>query len=368
MTQRLSTICTPRKTAFSLVELLVVIAIIGILISLLLPAVQAARESARRAQCTNNLKQLATAAMSYDTARKFLPPSGLVDTVAKRYQGITYSIVPQRTGKMMSWAVLLLPYFEQNNLYQQFDLEKSVLEQPNEPQERTIETLLCPSDQARGRFFADSTYTNGKRFAKGNYAAFVSPYHADLQLLYPGALVFGGQELKRIEDGLSQTIVYAEVRTRDRIQDERGVWALPWTGASLLSFDMHHWCSAAPKECHVARQGFCPGETQYRPDECSLGLTQLPNDQRGLFEQGGNRDVLSICPDVADADLEQMPCFKYSSYPWYSAAPRSLHPGGVFAAYLDGHVTFLRDDVDESLMATLVSINDHRAVNGLSDD
>src|SRR5687767_10121672 len=103
-----STVCGARgRPAFTLVELLVVIAIIGILIALLLPAVQAARESARRAQCANNLKQIGVAVHNYHEARKSLPPCRLAGG----------------TG----WAtffVLILPYMEQEQVYDLWDIQK----------------------------------------------------------------------------------------------------------------------------------------------------------------------------------------------------------------------------------------------------
>src|SRR4051812_46549754 len=93
------------KAGFTLVELLVVIAIIGVLVALLLPAVQAAREAARRTQCSNNLKQLSLALLNYETVHTTFPPAG-IDT------------------NQMSWTVLLLPYFEQQALYDQFNFNK----------------------------------------------------------------------------------------------------------------------------------------------------------------------------------------------------------------------------------------------------
>jgi prepilin-type N-terminal cleavage/methylation domain-containing protein len=99
-----------RASAFTLVELLVVIAIIGVLIAILLPAVQAAREAARRTQCTNNLKQLGLALHNYEGAKKVFPPSFLMP------QGSTFPFD--------SWCVQarLLPYLEGNTLYQNIDL------------------------------------------------------------------------------------------------------------------------------------------------------------------------------------------------------------------------------------------------------
>src|SRR5262249_39478084 len=99
----------PRALApgFTLVELLVVIAIIGILIALLLPAVQQARETARRIQCVNHLKQIALAAHGYTDQHGLLPPSGVVAEKTASYGSTQYPVFDQQSGKMFSWAVLL---------------------------------------------------------------------------------------------------------------------------------------------------------------------------------------------------------------------------------------------------------------------
>ncbi len=103
------------RPAFTLVELLVVIAIIGILIALLLPAVQAAREAARRAQCSNNLKQIGLALLNYEAALKCFPPGYIVNT-----SGVSPNTSQIQTAGW-SWAVMLLPYIEQQPLYNALD-------------------------------------------------------------------------------------------------------------------------------------------------------------------------------------------------------------------------------------------------------
>jgi len=336
--------------AFTLVELLVVIAIIGVLISLLLPAIQAAREAARRIQCTNNIRQIGLAALNYESGHGILPPAAVLDSAEMEFGSETYPVVDHRLGKQFSWAVLLLPYLEQQNLHAQFDLKKSVFEQFQEPQAQFVSSYLCPSDEAFSRRFVDEKLTRGKSFAKGNYAAYVSPFHIDLQLVYPGALIVTGQPLKRIEDGVSRTLGFSEVRTLDATQDERGVWTLPWAGASLLSFDMHHLCASGSSQC--------PEDRYFRANPRSLGQTQTPNSQGPVL------DTLRLCSDSlkTEAQLAGMPCRKWI-WPiglagFYSASPRSLHPGGVNVAYIDGHTSFVTDDVDEFSMAYKVSIND----------
>ncbi len=345
------------SSGFSLVELLVVIAIIGTLVSLLLPAIQAAREAARRVQCTNNLRQIAIATSNFESNFGALPRSAILDYEEREYNQGVYPVVDHQSGKQFSWMVLLLPFLEQQNLYEQFDFSLTVFEQNLEPQEVHLSGLMCPSDEANLRYFSDSDLTQGKRFAKGNYAAYVSPYHVDLQLLYPGAIVATGQPLSRIEDGLSRTIAFTEVRTLDEEQDERGVWALPWAGASILSFDMHHKCSPLNGESRNS----CPEDRHYLADPRSLGQTQLPNSNL--------KDTVRFCSGGSDqqylSDLQSMPCTRWR-WPigvggYYSASPRSLHPGGIVVAYLDGHTSFTSNGVDEISFAYRISINDGRS-------
>jgi prepilin-type N-terminal cleavage/methylation domain-containing protein/prepilin-type processing-associated H-X9-DG protein len=338
------------RSAFSLVELLVVIAIMGVLISLLLPAVQAARESARRVQCVNNLRQIGIASQNYEAAHKLLPPSTSFTPIEKTFQQTTYPVVDHQSSVRFNWAILLLPFLEQQQLFDQFDFAKTLFEQPNEPQAQFVSALQCPSDQAYLRYFGDELVTYGKQFAKGNYAAYVSPYHIDQQLVHPGAIIATGQPLSQIEDGTSHTIAFSEVRTLDSLSDERGAWALAWAGASILSFDMHQLCPSGGS--------ICPDVRTFLANPISLGHTQIPNSQNPIY------DTLLICDEQTklQADLEAMPCGKwigkFGTAGFYSASPRSLHAGGVNIAYVDGHTEFITDEVDEIAFAYLVSIND----------
>jgi prepilin-type processing-associated H-X9-DG protein len=319
---------------------------VGILVALLLPAVQAAREAARKMQCQNHIKQIALAIHGYVNIHKQLPPSGVVAEKTMSSGSATYPVFDQQSGKMFSWAMLLLPFVEETNLYDQFDQSRSALDQPNEPQQNYVPVYLCPSDNARGRYYSHTTFTRGKRFAKGNYAAYVSPMHTDLQLVYPGALISTGQKLERITDGLSKTIVFSEVRTLDDERDERGAWVLPWNAATLLALDMHH---------NTLPGGYF---NQYIPSETYAYQAQMPNTI------GPNEDVLLDCPTdmLKEAQLQRMPCIQWNwplgIFGYISAAPRSSHPGGVNVAYLDGHVDFLRDEIDPFSLAYLIDIRD----------
>ncbi len=324
-----------------------VISIIGVLVALLLPAVQQARESARRISCTNNLKQLTLGALSYEQAHGALPKSGIVDRAYRVHGTRRYEVYDQRSGKMMSWVIQILPYIEQQNLYDQFDLGKSVLDQPTDPQATRLASLTCPSDSAPAGEFVDAQFTRGKRFAKGNYAAFVSPMHGDLQHLYPGAFIASGLKLKRVIDGTSHTLALAEVRKSDQEWDERGAWALPWNGATHLSLDMHTFTYTMAELL----------------DEYSLVRLYAYQSQVPNF-QGGQGDILVLCPPdkLAEMQLQNMPCSR-NVYPlglsgYISAAPRSLHPGGVNATYLDGRVEFVTDDINPVLFSYEIGIQD----------
>ncbi len=108
-----------RRAAFTLVELLVVIAIIGILVALLLPAVQSARESARRLQCSNRLRQLALAMHNYHTAHESFPAGGITKLP------VSNCLIDgdRNTDNGPNWAVLILPYLEDQNLYDRYDFD-----------------------------------------------------------------------------------------------------------------------------------------------------------------------------------------------------------------------------------------------------
>ncbi len=326
-----------RRSGFTLIELLVVIAVIGVLIALLLPAVQATREAARRFQCQSNLKQLALAIHNYENSHEVFPPSGIVAESAETFEC--------RSGKMFSWIVLILPHLELESLHAKFNFQRTLLQQFYKPYTAQPAILLCPSDSARGEFFRHPTLTYDLPLAKGNYAAFVSPFHTDLQPRFPGALVGTGQPIKSITDGLSNTLMLSEVRVRPHEQDQRGTWTLPWTGASLLAFDMHH--------------NFSPTTYTYEP--ASVGVTQWPNCQ------GPNVDMLYDCPDLPNAQLDGMPCGVWAESEWdewhfLSAAPRSRHEGGVNVVFADARAAFLPNQVDEIAMAYMVSANDSKLV------
>src|SRR5262245_38179805 len=121
-----------QRVAFTLVELLVVIAIIGILVALLLPAIQAAREAARRTQCFNNFKQMGLALLNYESTRKSFPRGrwNIIPSDTSKHT------VPDRSTSKSndhSWQVVVLPYAEEQNIASQYDLKKAWFDMANRP-------------------------------------------------------------------------------------------------------------------------------------------------------------------------------------------------------------------------------------------
>ena len=202
----------PRR-GFTLVELLVVIAIIGVLVGLLLPAVQNVREAARRMSCGNNLKQIALALHNYEsTYRKFpagyihkFGPAGTPESVAN-YRGF-------------AWGAALLPQMEQASIYENINFNVPVFDAANlAVRETPVQTFLCPSDTYSPNWFVirDDTTTPVERYAAASYAANWGPATIDINLddtpdnsrgvFYRNSFT----PIRAILDGMSNTLAFGE--------------------------------------------------------------------------------------------------------------------------------------------------------------
>lgn len=185
-----------RCRGFTLIELLVVIAIISVLVALLLPAVQQAREAARRVQCKNNLVQIALALHNYEMCYERLPP-GCVNA--------TGPILSRPEGYHVSWTVRLLPYLDQEGAYQLFDFKKSVYDQDAKLARLFLPVYRCPSDlEMIGQAF------------HSNYAGCHSGTAAPINANNDGVLYLNSSlPMREIRDGATNTILFGERRVVD---------------------------------------------------------------------------------------------------------------------------------------------------------
>lgn len=206
------------QCAFTLVELLVVIAIIGILVGLLLPAVQAAREAARRLQCLNNLKQIGLGLANYESTYRRYPKGGAGAV------SLTNAAVIAR--HRLAWGAATLPFIEETNVYDQIDLRLPFIHPTNFPAGKTvIKTYICPSSPRQSMFRPNGdTPSSTDLFARtdygGNYGErSLRCYPQSCQNNYQtggsgrGTLMLGSDPdiaTKDITDGLSNTVIVGE--------------------------------------------------------------------------------------------------------------------------------------------------------------
>ena len=181
---------------FTLIELLVVIAIIAVLIALLLPAVQQSREAARRTQCKNNLCQIGLAIQNYEMAHNVLPPGSVNPTGPIRSEPIGYH---------MSWAVQILPYLEQQNVFRSIDFAVGAYDPRNEKSRKmVIPSYLCPSD------FRHSTGDQGS--SPSNFAGVQHDVEAPIDNGNHGVFVLNlAVSMDSVTDGTSTTLFVGEI-------------------------------------------------------------------------------------------------------------------------------------------------------------
>lgn len=322
-----------KKLGFTLVELLVVIAIIGILVGLLLPAVQAAREAARRMQCSNNLKQLALACHNYESTHKKYPPSGIGYTMCT-------NVSPTGQNKNANGLVFLLPYIEQGNLYNQFNHSETYSMNntgfSGGPLRNTgitvgnaatngnarlagteLPMFLCPSDNnpAKGRLSGGSPHYGpapGFDGAATNYDFIVHAGDFSNQLNWQNGGVnrrmFGNHSVSTtgtVTDGLSNTFAFGET-TKWHVNGAAFAWA--YRGWVMVGIDPFYAESGVNGGINVWNQPWIHPTWQNPPTGTFI---PIPGRARS----------------------------------WWCAAA-SLHPGGAQFAMGDGSVHFISQTSD----------------------
>jgi prepilin-type N-terminal cleavage/methylation domain-containing protein/prepilin-type processing-associated H-X9-DG protein len=185
------------RAGFTLIELLVVIAIIAVLIALLLPAVQSAREAARRVQCVNNIMQIGIALQNYEGAFEVLPPGSVGEGPGP--------VLDQPRGYGFGWMAAVLPYMELRNVYNHFNYKVGLYEQANlTTRTNLVRGFLCPSD-------SKGASRNAQRVAMTSYAGVHHDVEAPIAADNHGVLFLNSAiGYETIPDGSSQTLFAGE--------------------------------------------------------------------------------------------------------------------------------------------------------------
>lgn len=304
----------PRRTrsGFTLIELLVVIALIGVLVALLLPAVQAAREAARRAQCKNHLKQIGLAVHNYESTYARLPSAG---------QGTSFTPSgPVTTFGPHALFSQILPMLEQGNTYQQFDFNSAYNATPGNiaAAKQAIAAFICPTNAWR------SSPVDQQGYGATDYAA---TYYVDLNpatgfgsstLRKEGALTREWTRMADVSDGLSNTIFVAEDSGRDERMQPGHVYTDPLDGQRR-----RFWRWAEPDNAIGVSKGINNNRNpQGGPTSCSWTTNNC-----GPFEE----------------------IF-------------SFHTGGAHVLLGDGSVRFVSDSLDLGTLRALVTRNESEVV------
>jgi len=344
---------------FTLVELLVVIAIIGVLVGLLLPAVQAAREAARRMQCVNNLKQLGLALQTHHSATGHFP-------LNQTASGLSSSGGCEPGN--YSWLVRLLPYIEQNTLYDAIDFDANMSDACSSgyPIDAThvnaavaatrIGTFFCPSDgisednavlmgsanPAGDSYAANAGWPSAATGYQGERSV-PGPYNGVISLQNPGETVAWHQSdpvsIKQITDGTSHTAAVAE-RLFQRAISLEGIRTAPETLKS------YHITSSSGRSLPLMRDRCDAGSTHADPEASAFigrawisGWTPTAPTYMHLNTPNTHHCHFEDLNDSGD----------------FPVTPSSNHPGGINLALADGHVQFIADDIESTLWWALGS-------------
>ena len=327
------------RSGFTLVELLVVIAIIGVLVALLLPAVQAAREAARRAQCQNNLRQIGLALQNYADQKNGVLPSG----------GVTNG--PCCNSKSHeNWAILILPHLEQQSLFSRYDF-KAHNEDPSNDfvRRQTVATFLCPTDMETDVLQVPQT---------GPGAAAALPYARGS---YRGVTGRGGV------DPMSGVTPYWDSHAGTSVRPD-------WIGPLPTTVDYAVFTAATAGVANSAALK----DYVLRP----IKLRQIADGMSNTLLVGERHSFGDVDAEQFVVVRRTLWAYTYTSYNKSQVTPvsatlipdanrcrtasglteackrgwGSLHPSGLHFVYCDGSVQFVSEDVDMDLLAAMATV------------
>lgn len=322
-----------RKSAFTLVELLVVISIIGILMGLLLPAVNSARESARRLICTNNSKQLALGCLSYQQQHEAFPPACTLCTPINDSSYPGGHTPPRYDNQRENWIILALPFMDQEGLYNEIKThtdgnnlpmsndwgETGEVPSMDTIRQRVLKSFRCPSDTLNKVPYKDGS---NNLWARGNYGANIGMGRA-IYMGYSqywdtnnasGVMGIGKSlSVSQITDGASNTVLLGELRSGLTQDDPRGVWALGGVASSA-----------------TCRNGYVCGDDR-SPNCLVAGSDDVENCNK-------------IYTSTERVRLK-MPCDQ-NNYGNEQACHRSMHADGVYVSFADGSVHWISDNIE----------------------
>jgi len=327
---------TRSRSGVTLVEILVVVALIGVLMGILLPSLQAARESVRQTSCANNLRQLGLAAAGHEAARGRYPVGA---------ESREWAEQPQFPHQFFRWSVLahLAPFYEEESLLEDLDLTvplytnfgaDAVAPQNREVVARTVPLFLCPSDRGRpvSPIFGPTNYAA----CTGSGGGGGTPFETD------GVFSINSRTRpKDMTDGLSKTVLFSE----STLGDGPVATADPAAANPDTAYAFTFFTPLSDTRCRRARnwnftdlRGFSWANGEYR--------TTLYN--HAAPPNAAAFDCLSALMNTPDKAR------MYAGYGWRSA--RSRHAGGVTVAMADGAVRFVADAIDPAVWEAVATI------------
>jgi prepilin-type N-terminal cleavage/methylation domain-containing protein len=321
------------RRGFTLIELLVVIAIIGIIIALLLPAVQAAREAARRTQCRNNLKQIGLALHNYLDANRVFPPS------------ICLNGTSTTSGGVFSVHVRLLPYVEQNNAYQAADVGNNSYNSANPVPADRMGLYICPdeiNDKPHG-----TTWPTDYGFNGGTWQY----YDPTTGTGGDGAFFPNSKATTAwFTDGLSQTLAFAEIKAfMSYVREGNDAPVNPPT--SLATLNAGQFKNAANHTEWVDGLLYQSGFT----------TTFTPNSVTPVA--GATGDSPLSAPDGDYCSCREDQAATCTEPIRYAVTSRSYHPNSVNVLLMDGSGHTIGDGIDLSIWRALGSRSDGQNVS-----